>query len=217
MYNYFDFPNIFILGYNLDVCGKKLEKRSVTLVRKIAFIMSQSVAKNTKNEKSTNFNLGRSISEKFSSLIIGQVNGEVCIKHHMLLPKIKATTSQRCRQLVRNYIIHHQSLTYLLVIYLLYWKKIVQNRIPDPFTMDMNIPAFPFNQCKICIFLYKEISRNIRGLDLTIYRLPKKRGSCIISTSEMENCSSYQVLASYLASCVSKIVHIMQKQKQHSI
>lgn len=93
MYNYFDFPNIFILGYNLDVCGKKLEKRSVTLVRRIAFIMSQSVAKNTKNEKSTNFNLGRSISEKFSSLIIGQVNGEVCIKHHMLLPKIKATNS----------------------------------------------------------------------------------------------------------------------------
>ena len=93
----------------------------------------------------------------------------------------------------------------------------MQNRIPDTFTMDMNIPEFPFNQCKICIFLYKEISRNIRGLDLTIYRLPKKRGSCIISTSEMENCSSYQVLASYLASCVSKIVHIMQKQKQHSI
>ena len=93
----------------------------------------------------------------------------------------------------------------------------MQNRIPDTFTMDMNIPEFPFNQCKICIFLYQEISRNIRRLDLTIYRLPKKRGSCIISTSEMENCSSYQVLASYLASCVSKIVHIMQKQKQHSI
>ena len=93
----------------------------------------------------------------------------------------------------------------------------MHNRIPATFTMDMNIPAFPFNQCKICIFLYKEISRNITGLDLTIYRLPKKRGSCIISTSEMENCSSYQVLASYLASCVSKIVHIMQKQKQHSI